>query len=167
MLLLPRKSGAYLEPNFIQEVCPWLFMFFLNHFHHSFSSCTRVTTKHRKSQQKAGPAVASCEPGGGRKCAQACWSHCGATAEGICRRHLAFSPLRLSSFWRLQLRLLRCQQAEGCSGKLGSSRVRCAFNSSSPLHIFSAESSAGAQGVAQGQWNHCTESAFSVGHRNY
>lgn len=166
MLLLPRKSEAYLEPNFIQETCPWAFQGFLNHFHRSFSSCTRVTTKHRKIQQKAGQAAVFCEPGGGRKCAQACSSHCGATAEGICRRHLAFPSLGPSSFWRLQLRLLRCKQAEGCSGKLGSSRVRCVFNSSLPLHICSSESCAGAQRVVQGQWRHCTESVL-VGQRNY
>lgn len=103
------------------------FQEFLNHFRNSFSSCTWVTTKHRKCYLKTGQTVASFGSGGSRKRAELCPNHGGRTAEGICRRHLAFPSLTeqllvASAFF--------CLDASSFSGKLGSGWARCIFSPS-------------------------------------
>lgn len=118
------------------------FQEFLNHFHNSFSSHTWVTTKHRKYYLKARQIVASFGSEGSRKHAEPCLSHCGRTAEGICRRHLAFPSLTeqllvASAFF--------CLDASSISGKLWISWAQRIFN-------FSLSHTAGLAVIAATSW---------------
>lgn len=124
MLLLPWKSVAYLEPNFKQQVCVWLFKSFEITFIIHFQVVLGLP---QSSEYVTWKPVASFGSGGSRKPAAQCLSGCGRTAEGICRRHLAFpspteQPLLASACF--------CLDASSFSGKLGISWARCIFPSS-------------------------------------
>lgn len=124
MLLLPWKSVAYLEPNFKQQVCVWLFKSFEITFIIHFQVVLGLP---QSSEYVTWKPAASFGSGGSRKPAARCLSGCGRTAEGICRRHLAFpspteQPLLASACF--------CLGASSFSGKLGISWARCIFPSS-------------------------------------